>query len=379
MNLFKITFTLLVICLTIFSCDDEATTIEITATNFTATIEENPTDGQVLGTVQASANQGEVTFALSEPADFVGAFAINANTGVLTVAEPFYFDFEEREQVTGTVLVTSGSVSKEVEVSITLTNVIEITFENSYTNMAENPSANAVIFGVTAETSNEGVITYELRNVTPANALELGVLGSGQTVLKVRDNNLFNFELYPTIIATVRARSVYNSRDVDFVDATFTIALTDVTETVQERLDDGETPLQIYNSNNALLNQLYAKTYAGGIIGAFNTSTGLCLILSGNQGGSYGANSAITAANNLVLNGFDDWRLPTLTEATSLGTAVESGGDAGNVLPTGGSYWTSTGCGGICVHTFFIGSFGVGTSGEPSSNLNALMAVRTQN
>ncbi|MCE2732701.1 MAG: hypothetical protein O9302_11700 [Cyclobacteriaceae bacterium] len=379
MNLFKITFTLLVICLTIFSCDDEATTIEITATNFTATIEENPTDGQVLGTVQASANQGEVTFALSEPADFVGAFAINANTGVLTVAEPFYFDFEEREQVTGTVLVTSGSVSKEVEVSITLTNVIEITFENSYTNMAENPSANAVIFGVTAETSNEGIITYELRNVTPANALELGVLGSGQTVLKVRDNNLFNFELYPTIIATVRARSVYNSRDVDFVDATFTIALTDVTETVQERLDDGETPLQIYNSNNALLNQLYAKTYAGGIIGAFNTSTGLCLILSGNQGGSYGANSAITAANNLVLNGFDDWRLPTLTEATSLGTAVESGGDAGNVLPTGGSYWTSTGCGGICVHTFFIGSFGVGTSGEPSSNLNALMAVRTQN
>jgi hypothetical protein len=367
MNLFKITFTLLVICLTIFSCDDEATTIEITATNFTATIEENPTDGQVLGTVQASANQGEVTFALSEPADFVGAFAINANTGVLTVAEPFYFDFEEREQVTGTVLVTSGSVSKEVEVSITLTNVIEITFENSYTNMAENPSANAVI------------ITYELRNVTPANALELGVLGSGQTVLKVRDNNLFNFELYPTIIATVRARSVYNSRDVDFVDATFTIALTDVTETVQERLDDGETPLQIYNSNNALLNQLYAKTYAGGIIGAFNTSTGLCLILSGNQGGSYGANSAITAANNLVLNGFDDWRLPTLTEATSLGTAVESGVDAGNVLPTGGSYWTSTGCGGICVHTFFIGSFGVGTSGEPSSNLNALMAVRTQN
>jgi hypothetical protein len=379
MNLFKITFTLLVICLTIFSCDDEATTIEITATNFTATIEENPTDGQVLGTVQASANQGEVTFALSEPADFVGAFAINANTGVLTVAEPFYFDFEEREQVTGTVLVTSGSVSKEVEVSITLTNVIEITFENSYTNMAENPSANAVIFGVTAETSNEGIITYELRNVTPANALELGVLGSGQTVLKVRDNNLFNFELYPTIIATVRARSVYNSRDVDFVDATFTIALTDVTETVQERLDDGETPLQIYNSNNALLNQLYAKTYAGGIIGAFNTSTGLCLILSGNQGGSYGANSAITAANNLVLNGFDDWRLPTLTEATSLGTAVESGVDAGNVLPTGGSYWTSTGCGGICVHTFFIGSFGVGTSGEPSSNLNALMAVRTQN
>jgi hypothetical protein len=79
------------------------------------------------------------------------------------------------------------------------------------------------------------------------------------------------------------------------------------------------------------------------------------------------------------LNGFDDWRLPTLTEATSLGTAVESGVDAGNVLPTGGSYWTSTGCGGICVHTFFIGSFGVGTSGEPSSNLNALMAVRTQN
>jgi hypothetical protein len=355
------------------SCDDEAATTEITATNFTATIVENPTVGQVLGTVEASANQGEVTFALSEPADFDGAFAINATTGLITVAEPFYFDFEEREQVTGTVLITSGSVSKEIEVSIALTNVNEITLDNLSIVMLENADANEVIFVLDAQTSNEGSITYELLNVNPTNAVVLGT-SEGASVVRVGDVSLFNFELRTTITATVRANSTYGN---DFVDATITITLTDdIAETVQERLDDGETPLQIYNSNNTLLNQLYAKTYGGGIIGAFNSTTGVSLILSGNQGGSYGSNSAITAANSLIVSGYDDWRLPTETEANSLGVAVATGT---NVLPTGGSYWTSTLCGGICVRAFFIGSGAVAISSEPSSNLNALMAVRSQN
>lgn len=375
MKLPKLLIILLVAPLIFMGCDDEASTIEITATNFTATIEENPTVGQVLGTVEASASQGQVTFALSEPADFDGAFAINATTGVLTVAEPFYFDHEERGEVTATVLVTSGSVSKEIEVSIALTNVNEITLDNLSTSMLENADANEIIFVLDAQTSNEGSITYELLNVNPTNGLVLGI-SEGASVVRVGDDRLFNFELRTTITATVRATSVYNSRDEDFADATITITLTDAAETVQERLEDGETPLQIYNSNNALLNQLYAKNYAGGIIGAFNTTTGVSLILSGNQGGSYNYAAAIAAANSLVLNGYDDWFLPTETEANSLGVAVATGN---NVLPTGGSYWTFTLCGGICVRAFFIGSGSVGISSEPSTNLKALMAVRTQN
>jgi hypothetical protein len=311
---------------------------------------------------------------MSESLDFDDAFAIDASTGEITVAEPNYFDFEQTTSVTGTVLVSAGTVTKEVNVTVTLTNVHEITMDNIAITTAENAAAGSYLASLEAETTNEGSVTFTLSNISPADAIEIGFADAG-AFLRVKNASKFNYELHPTITAVVRASSTSGP---DFVEATVTITLTDVSETVQERLDDGETPLQIFTSNNSLVNQLFAKNYAGGIIGAFNTTTGSCLILSGEQAGSYTAGAALTAANDLILNGYDDWRLPTETEANSLNFAISTGT---NVLPTGSGagYWTSTTCGGICVKAFYIGSTALGIGSEPASNTHPLMAIRIQN
>jgi hypothetical protein len=359
-------------CLT--RCNEENVGPRISSTDFTTTVAENPVVGQSLGVLDASVNQGELTFSMGESIDFDGAFAINASTGELTIADPTYFNFEENSTVTGIVLASAGGVTNEINVTVTITNVNEISMANLSLEVSENPEADDILFNLSATSTDAKTITYELANVIPVNALKIGI-SEGVSKIRVNDEKKFNFELYPIITATVRAIA---SVGPDVSEATVTITLTDLPETVQERLDDGETPLQIFNSNNALVNQLFAKSYAGGIIGAFNTTTGSCLILSGEQPQSYTAGAAITAANALVLNGYEDWRLPTETEANSLSFALSTGT---NVLPTGTSsgYWTSTGCGGICVKAFYIGSSSLGMGSEPASNLHPLMAVRIQN
>lgn len=368
-NTLKLLLPIILLSIGLYSCSDDEQSIKITVSDFEAIIDENPLAGTVLGTLEANTSKGTLTFALTNATLLDGAFAIDEITGELSVVNTNAFDFEETDEVTGTAIITSGQESKEVNIRISLNNLIEISVSNFSASIAENPSNGQILGNLSASTTNEGALVYTLLVENPAGALAIQPTGN----VIVLDKNFFNFEQRTQITATVTAASNYST---DFKNATITITLTDVTETVQQRLTDGETPKQIYDKDNTLLNQLYAKNYAGGIIGSFNTSSGSCMILSGNQGGSYTASAAITAANNLSLNGYDDWRLPTNDEAQSLNTALSTGI---NVLPTGGSYWTSTGCGGICVHSFYIGSSALGGGGEPSSNLNALMAIRIQN
>lgn len=353
----------------LISCGDDEDPVSITVTDFETTLDENPTLGKVVGQIAATTNRGSMVFAVVNTGTFNDAFTIDAATGELRVAEPDYFDYESNTIVTGKVTITNEGITRDVAVKVNVKNVSEVTVDNFSVTVLENVEQGVFLGTISASTTNEGLLTYSLTNMNPTNALVIDANG----VLRVSDPARFNYELYPTITATVRV-ATYNG--TDYAEASITVTLTDQTETVQERLDDGETPLQIYTKSNSLLNQLYAKNYAGGIIGAFNTSTGSCLILSGNQGGSYTASAAVTAANNLVLNSYDDWRLPTEAEANSLNTALSTGT---NVLPTGGYYWTSTGCGGICVRDFFIGSSGIGGGGAPANNSYALMAIRIQN
>ncbi len=63
--------------------------VTVNVSNFTTTI----TNGQLLGTIEASTNDGTLIFSLSAESP-VGAFSINASTGKISVLDSILFDFE---------------------------------------------------------------------------------------------------------------------------------------------------------------------------------------------------------------------------------------------------------------------------------------------
>jgi len=129
----------------------------------------------------------------------------------------------------------------------------------------------------------------------------------------------------------------------------------------QELLNLGETPLALFNAG-IILDSLYGKLYAGGMIFYLDTATGNGLVSAlENQGettwgcagteimgaddqsvGSGNLNTfdilagcptagiAADTCANLVLNGFDDWFLPSLLELKEMDDNIGSGAPAPN-------------------------------------------------
>lgn len=118
----------------VFSCggggDDEAsvyntpssTATVITASNLSVTIPENPANGAVLGNIQASVNTGTIQFSIVSQS-VEGALDVNSSSGEVTVADSCLFVFETVQSLTANVRITSGDVTKEITVTINLTNV----------------------------------------------------------------------------------------------------------------------------------------------------------------------------------------------------------------------------------------------------------------
>jgi hypothetical protein len=157
---------------------------------------------------------------------------------------------------------------------------------------------------------------------------------------------------------------------------TYTFTTSDAT--LQERLDYGETPYQIYSTDQSLLEDLYGLSYQGGLIFYLDVINGIGMIAAPTdqgtaQWGCYGtyianaSNSNIGAGNqntnliisectesgiaaeicaNLNLNNYDDWYLPSKDELNLLynnlhqnGLGGFTTGSAGNI---NGWYWSST-------------------------------------
>ena len=117
--------------------DDQNGSVTITASDFTATIDENPDAMAAIGTVTASASDNStLTYSISTQS-VAGALAIDASTGALTVADASAFDYETNTSITGTYKATSGDVEEEGDINITINDVDEafiLTFRTTTAN-----------------------------------------------------------------------------------------------------------------------------------------------------------------------------------------------------------------------------------------------------
>lgn len=106
------------------SCGDDEV-ITINADSLIVTIDENPSTGQLLGTVPGQTSQGSLSYTITSQSPS-GAFLLDNATGEVTVADASLFNFEDRNSLSATVLVASSAgVEEEVTATVNLRDVKE--------------------------------------------------------------------------------------------------------------------------------------------------------------------------------------------------------------------------------------------------------------
>lgn len=156
---------LAVFSIAIISCskDDGPIVTTVTTADVTKNIDENSTNGTVVGTVTGASNTGTVNFSITSQTPN-GALSINVTTGELTVADATIFDFETNPTITAIVKVADGEVTKNSNVTVNLNDIDDIEFFLSESKKGYSNATNGEWILVTEAEYNN--LAAKLNNVT---------------------------------------------------------------------------------------------------------------------------------------------------------------------------------------------------------------------
>ena len=266
-------------------------------------VAENAANGTVVGiTAQAIDPDGTDTasYSLSDTAG--GRFAINATTGVVTVANGSLLDYETAASHSITVLVTSSDGSTaSASFTIGLVDLNEfpisaVTDTDAAANTVPENAANGTPIGITANASDadgSATISYSLFD----NAGGRFAIDATTGVVTVADSSLLDYEGATSHQITVLA----TSSDGSSSSALFTIALTDVNEAVISPVVD----------TNAAPNRVSENAATGATVGltAFardpDAGAGVSYSLSDDAGGRFAIDATtgvVTVADGSLLD-----------------------------------------------------------------------------
>ncbi|MFD0861257.1 cadherin repeat domain-containing protein [Sungkyunkwania multivorans] len=108
------------------SCSKDEGPVGPSASDLNITIDENPTNGTVLGTIGTNLS-GSLVFTITSQTP-TGALAIDTDSGELTVADASRFDFESTTTVEANISVANASETATASVQIDLRNIDDIAF-----------------------------------------------------------------------------------------------------------------------------------------------------------------------------------------------------------------------------------------------------------
>ena len=195
----------------------------------TFSLPENSANGTVVGTVTSSDAESATqtyTYAITG-GNSLGAFAINAVSGQITVADTTKLDFETTPQFNLTVTVTDSGTpvqSGSATIHINLTNVNEAPVASNATfAVAENSPAGTAVGTVTASDPDAGTtLSYAITGGNAGNAFAINAAG------QITVNGPIDFESLPSYTLTVTVTD--NGVPQLGTTATITVNVTDVNE-----------------------------------------------------------------------------------------------------------------------------------------------------
>jgi hypothetical protein len=282
------------------------TTLSITSVNnpptvtpVTFTLDENSTNGTVVGTVTATdPDLPAQTLSYAITAGNTGnAFAINASTGQITVATSTALDFETTPTFNLTVQVTDDGTpaqSGSATITVNLNNVNDPPVVTAATfSVAEN-SANGTAVGTPVTFTDTDVSQTHTFAITAGNTGNAFAINSSTGQITVANGTALDFETTPTFGLTVQV--IDDGTPAQSGSATITVNLTNVNEAPVPTGGPFSLP-----ENSA--NGISVGTVSAGDLDAGQTQT--FSITAGNTGSAFAINAStgqIAVATSGALN-----------------------------------------------------------------------------